>query len=142
MACVDIQNAQKTMTQIIEETKNSKIEVMYIDLSDFKAIDDFCEEVKSRTNTLDILINNAALIVNDYTESADGFELHFQVNYLGAFYLTKQLLPLLSKSPDGRVINISTGNYKYGTSIFSKSLKIYNPSDNEETLKYLLFLIF
>lgn len=135
MACINIANAQKTKKEIIETTNNTNISIMYIDLASFKAVDDFCDEVKSKFNVVDVLINNAACLVNNYTETEDKFETHFQVNYLSPYYLTKKLLPLLSKSKDGRIINIATLKYKYGENLSTNAIKIYNPSDDNEKLK-------
>jgi len=61
---------------------------------------------------LDVLVNNAGIaLVGDETRplSADGYELHFQVNYLSGFLLTDLLLPLLEKSPAPRIVNVSSG---------------------------------
>ena len=60
---------------------------------------------------LDVLVNNAGFFRSDDParyESSDGFELHFQVNYLAGYVLTNALLPLLEKSSPGRVVMVSS----------------------------------
>lgn len=62
---------------------------------------------------LDFLINNAGVgFVFDSTRkmSADSFEMHFAVNYLAHYLLTKQLLPLIAASAPARIINVSSGS--------------------------------
>jgi len=68
--------------------------------------------IDSQYGKLDVLINNAAI-----TGSSKGFDKApvneiknvLQTNCLGAIELTRQLLPLIKKSADGRIINISSG---------------------------------
>jgi NAD(P)-dependent dehydrogenase (short-subunit alcohol dehydrogenase family) len=62
---------------------------------------------------LDLLINNAGVgFVFDTTRkfSADGYEMHFAVNYLAHYLLTKRLLPLIVASAPARIINVSSGS--------------------------------
>ncbi|MBM4187497.1 MAG: SDR family NAD(P)-dependent oxidoreductase [Gemmatimonadetes bacterium] len=65
------------------------------------------------TRRLDLLINNAGIgWVFDSTRklSPDGFEMHFAVNYLSHYLLTKRLLPLVVASAPARIINVSSGS--------------------------------
>jgi NAD(P)-dependent dehydrogenase (short-subunit alcohol dehydrogenase family) len=58
---------------------------------------------------LDVLVNNAGVgTAGPREESEDGYELTFQVNYLGPFLLTRQLLPLLKRSAPSRIVNVSS----------------------------------
>jgi NAD(P)-dependent dehydrogenase (short-subunit alcohol dehydrogenase family) len=62
---------------------------------------------------LDLLVNNAGVgFVFDTTRkfSADGYEIHFAVNYLAHYLLTKRLLPLIVASAPSRIINVSSGS--------------------------------
>jgi retinol dehydrogenase 13 len=63
---------------------------------------------------VDILINNAGLTFHPFAKTSDGFEMHLQVNYLGHFLLTHLLTPLLKKSKQGRIINVSAHAYSAG----------------------------
>ena len=51
---------------------------------------------------------------NPYELTEDGYEMHLQVNYLGHFLLTELLLPLLNKSTQGRIVNVSAHSYQSG----------------------------
>ncbi len=62
---------------------------------------------------LDVLINNAGVgFIFDSTRkfSAEGYEMHFAVNYLAHYLLTKRLLPLIAASAPARIINVSSGS--------------------------------
>ena len=61
---------------------------------------------------LDVLVNNAGIWLNDGTRqvSADGHELHFAVNYLSGFLLTRMLLPRLRDSAPSRIVNVASGS--------------------------------
>jgi NAD(P)-dependent dehydrogenase (short-subunit alcohol dehydrogenase family) len=78
----------------LEETKNLAIAI----LADYER--------------LDVLVNNAGVFVPDQQQrrvSGDGYELHFQVNYLAGYVLTNMLLPLLEASAPSRVVNVASG---------------------------------
>ena len=66
------------------------------------------EQVLSDQERLDVLINNAGVIVSERQESEDGYELTFAVNYLAHFLLTSLLLPLLRDSVSARVVNVAS----------------------------------
>ena len=58
---------------------------------------------------LDVLVNNAGVMPEERTRSADGYELMFATHVLAPFALTKLLADLLSAARPGRVINVSSG---------------------------------
>jgi len=60
---------------------------------------------------IDVLINNAGTVSSWYKATEDGYELQFAVNHLAPFLLTHELLPLLGKAPDARVITVSSGSH-------------------------------
>jgi NAD(P)-dependent dehydrogenase (short-subunit alcohol dehydrogenase family) len=80
------------------------------DLSSLEEVRRLAEEVKRAHRHLDVLVNNAGIAVTGSTRqiSADGFELHFAVNYLSGFLLTHLLLPLLKESSPARIVNVSS----------------------------------
>lgn len=69
--------------------------------------------VKRDNQRLDLLINNAGIgWVFDTTRklNAAGHEMHFAINYLSHYLLTKELLPLIARSTPSRIINVSSGS--------------------------------
>jgi NAD(P)-dependent dehydrogenase (short-subunit alcohol dehydrogenase family) len=81
------------------------------DLGSLNQVDALAERVKAAHPRLDLLINNAGIggtSNGERRESADGYELVFQVNYLSHFHLTRKLLPLLEKSAPARIVNVAS----------------------------------
>ncbi len=79
------------------------------DLGSLASVEAFAEQVRSRHQRLDLLVNNAAAVTGaERQTSSDGHELAFAVNYLAHFLLTYRLLPLLEASAPARVVNVSS----------------------------------
>jgi retinol dehydrogenase-12 len=112
LACRDMKKAEEAAIKIREESKNENIEVEHLDLSSLKSTKDFANRMISKLDKLDILINNAGLSGLPFLKTEDGFEMHFAVNYLGPYYLTRLLLDLLKKSAPSRIINVSSAAHK------------------------------
>jgi len=84
--------------------------------ADFASLDEvrgMADAVLRDNQRLDLLINNAGIgLVFDSTRkfSAEGYELHFAVNYLSHYLLTMRLLPLVVRSAPSRIIHVSSGS--------------------------------
>lgn len=114
MAVRDTAKGEKAKQQIEEEFPGSDVEVMYIDLADLSTVKNFALEFKSRYNRLDLLINNAGVMIPPRSNTKDGFELQFGTNHLGHFALTGQILELMMKTPGSRVVNVSSFAHLWG----------------------------
>ncbi len=83
------------------------------DLASLDQVRSLADAVIRDNKRLDILINNAGVgLIFDSTRkfSAEGYEMHFAVNYLAHYLLTKRLLPLITASAPARIINVSSGS--------------------------------
>jgi len=83
------------------------------DLADLAQVRTLAAEIRSATNRLDVLVNNAGIGGGEpdgrnRRVSEDGYELRFAVNYLAGFLLTEELLPLLRASAPARVVNVAS----------------------------------
>jgi NAD(P)-dependent dehydrogenase (short-subunit alcohol dehydrogenase family) len=101
---------------LVEEiTKSGKGSAKFYraDLASLDEVRRLADAVLRDNQRLDILINNAGVgFVFDTTRkfSAEGYEMHFAVNYLAHYLLTKLLLPRLAASAPSRVINVASGS--------------------------------
>lgn len=79
-----------------------------VDLASLAGVRRLAEAVQAEHTQLDALVNNAGIakVGDPRRESADGFELHFAVNYLAPFLLTRLLRPLLGAEAPSRVVNV------------------------------------
>lgn len=113
------EKALRTKEEIITETKNENIDIFIADLSSLQKVKNVAAEIKSKYEKLDVLINNAGLMLTSKrAESVDGNELTLATNHLGSFLLTALLFDLLKKSDHGRIINVSSEAYKMGKADF------------------------
>jgi NAD(P)-dependent dehydrogenase (short-subunit alcohol dehydrogenase family) len=80
------------------------------DLASFGDVRMLAERVLRDHDRLDVLVNNAGIwLEGPRRTSADGHELHFQVNYLSGFLLTRLLLSRLRESAPSRIVNVASG---------------------------------
>ncbi|XP_041041158.1 retinol dehydrogenase 12-like isoform X1 [Carcharodon carcharias] len=128
MSCRDVEKGEAAAKEIIEETGNSQLVVKKLDLADTKSIREFAQQVNEEYQQLNILINNAGVMMCPYYKTVGGFELQFGVNHLGHFLLTYLLIDLIKKSAPSRIINVSSKAHKMGSIQFDdlNSEKSYN----------------
>jgi NAD(P)-dependent dehydrogenase (short-subunit alcohol dehydrogenase family) len=96
------------------ENPNADIQMMLVDLSNLASVKKFSASFKKKFNKLDLLINNAGVMNPPYTKTKDGFELQFGTNHLGHFALTGLLIDFLKKTPNSRIVNVSSTAHKIG----------------------------
>ena len=105
LACRDQDKGEKAKREIEQEFPNSIVKAMKCDLSSIRSIRSFTEAFRERHAKLDILYNNAAVMKQKRTITEDGFEMMFQVNFLGAFILMNAFMDLLKNSSNPFIIN-------------------------------------
>lgn len=110
LACRDTGRAESARQEIIKASSaaSEKVKLLQLDLASFKSIREFVETFKTVETRLDILINNAAVMSYDRTETEDGLELQIGVGHFGHFLLTHLLLSLLKKTASSRIVNVSS----------------------------------
>jgi retinol dehydrogenase-14 len=114
MVCRDRKRAEAVRYGIAAATGNQNVELMICDLSSQADIRRFAAELIDAHEHLDVLINNAGVVLRQRSLTADGIESTFAVNHLGYFLLTHLLLDLLKKSAPARVVNVSSAAHAYG----------------------------
>lgn len=122
LASRSIERGETAKAEIEKGNTSGTIEVMKLDLADLEGIKGFVEEFKSRFDRLDVLLNNAGIMMSPYFKTKDGFEAQMGINHLGHFALTGQLLDLIKKTPGSRVVNVSSGAHKSGSMDFNNLL--------------------
>lgn len=114
MACRNKARGQAALTQVLSNTSSSHAELMILDLASFASIDTFVSTFMSKHQRLDVLINNAGVILPKRAETKEGFEMQFGVNHIGHMYLTLSLLDILKSSAPSRIVVVSSGAHKVG----------------------------
>lgn len=112
-----IRNTQKG-EQVSEEIKKSfpeaRIEVRKLDLGSLSSVKSFSKQILSDFNRLDILINNAGVMMCPFSTTEDEFEIQMGTNHLGHFALTGLLMPLLKKTKGARIVATSSIAHRTG----------------------------
>jgi len=125
-------NESKLQT-VIEKKKsesgNDSISGFVADFSDLNQVSAMAAEVRSKIDSLDVLINNAGVWNSKERLNKEGLDMRFTVNYLAPFLLTKELLPLLRKSEAARIINLSSAAQ---SSVSLNALKGQEPISTQE----------
>jgi NAD(P)-dependent dehydrogenase (short-subunit alcohol dehydrogenase family) len=85
-----------------------------VDLASLASVRDAAAELRSRTTRIDLLVNNAGVLVTREERTEDGFELQFGTSHLGHFALTGLLLDLMTKVPGSRVVTVTSPAYTRG----------------------------
>lgn len=113
MACRNEKKALVAKKKILKKHPKAVLEVMHIDTSKLLSIKHFANSYIKRFKKLDILINNAGIMMSPFKLTEDGFESQLATNYLGHFALTGRLLPLLKNTPQSRVVTLSSLAHKW-----------------------------
>lgn len=104
------------------------------DLSSIGSVKQAVEEITAAYHRIDLLINNAGLIVQDRQTTADGIELTFATNHLGPFILTTGLVDLLKAAESARVVNLASAAHFFAFRY--QTAKLANPPNYHDLLIY------
>jgi NAD(P)-dependent dehydrogenase (short-subunit alcohol dehydrogenase family) len=98
--------------QAVEDVRQASgsdlVELVVFDLGDLASVRGGAAELLDRCPRIDVLINNAGLVLTDRAETADGYEATFAINHLGPFLLTELLTDRLVASAPSRVVNVAS----------------------------------
>ncbi|XP_075933788.1 retinol dehydrogenase 13-like [Anarhichas minor] len=115
LACRDITRACIAADEIRQQSGNGNVVVKKLDLMSLRSVRDLARDVRENEQRLDILINNAGVMMCPKWKTEDGFEMQFGVNHLGHFLLTNCLLDLLKKSTPSRIVIVSSLAHEKGS---------------------------
>ncbi len=108
------EKAHRARDAVLLSAPDAMLHTAHADLSDLSEVARLAHELNAMLPRLDALINNAGVYMNRRQLSRDGLEMTLAVNYLSHFLLTRLLLPLLRKSPDPRVVSVSSVAHRQG----------------------------
>lgn len=112
MACYSPKLAEPKCRQLIEETGNSHIEVIGLDLASLQSVSHFAGQIRDRFAEVHLLMNNAGTMETGRHITVDGLERTASVNYVGPYLLTRLLLPLMKAG--ARIVNMASCVYLLG----------------------------
>jgi NAD(P)-dependent dehydrogenase (short-subunit alcohol dehydrogenase family) len=110
----DASRTQAAVAAIAAEARNARVTGLVADLTLQSAVRELAAQIHARCARVDVLVNNAGAIFPARALTAEGFERTWALNHLAYVALTLQLLDLLRRSSQGRVINVASGMHARG----------------------------
>jgi NAD(P)-dependent dehydrogenase (short-subunit alcohol dehydrogenase family) len=111
----DPDSGERAMTRLVKDgAEPLRLHLVVADFTHLDEVADLADMLSVALPSLDVLVNNAAVAGPERrTQTGDGHEVAFQVNYLAAYLLTTKLAPKLV-SARGRVVNVSSVMHRGG----------------------------
>ncbi|MCY3414244.1 MAG: SDR family NAD(P)-dependent oxidoreductase [Candidatus Heimdallarchaeota archaeon] len=134
MACRNVEKGEAALVDILTKQSNANVVLMELDLASLKSIKDFTQKFCDHYDRLDILLNNAGIMMVPYRKTVDGFESQNGTNHLGHFALTALLFDKLKETPGSRIINVSSLAHRRGVMDFDNYL--YEKGNYDRSLAY------
>lgn len=118
LACRSKDKAEEAMRRIGAAVSGADLAFLPLDQADLGSVR-AAAELAAKELRIDVLINNAGVMIPPLTRTAQGFELQFGVNHLGTFALTGLMLPKLAETPGSRVVVTASIAHKRGAIDFA-----------------------
>ncbi|CAM8891286.1 unnamed protein product [Rhodiola kirilowii] len=110
---------RKTMEHIKDRNEGAHLKAFQVDVSSMESVLKFKDALNQWFldsgvhSSVQLLINNAGILSTSYRQTTEGFDQMMGTNYIGAFYLTKLLFPLLKSSPTpSRIVNVTSFTHR------------------------------
>jgi len=112
LGCRSPKRGAAAVEEIRTRSGNDEVTNHTLDLADLVSVRSFAAEV-SGVDRIDVLINNAGLVLDERHETAQGFEATFGTNHIGPFLLTDLLLDQVRAAPAGRIVNLASFGHAF-----------------------------
>lgn len=130
MACRNEQKALEAVQDIKNDCKTKEnlgeLVVVPLDLSNLNSVRNCAKQLLDKEKRIDLLINNAGIMMCPYSKTEDGFETQFATNHLGHFLLTLLLLPKIIESKPARIVTVSSRAHASRSSFKYILIKLLN----------------
>ncbi len=98
---------------ISARTPGASVALQELDLSSLDSVRNAADELRSKHDSIDLLINNAGVMMTPKSTTKDGFELQFGTNHLGHFAFTNLLLDRVLAAPRSRIVTVSSQGHRF-----------------------------
>lgn len=118
MACRNLKKGEEAKRHILTHAPNASLHLMELDLASLESVRESARIFLAQYDRLDLLFNNAGVMAMPYHKTADGFEMQFGVNHLGHFALTGLLIETILKTPNSRIVTVTSNANFFGKITF------------------------
>ena len=108
LAARDRGRGQAAVQRVVDTAPDAQVELVDLDLASLASVEQAAADLAERVDGLDLLVNNAGIMMVPRGLTEDGFERQLGTNHLGHFALTGRLLPLLRAGDGARVVTVSS----------------------------------
>ncbi|CAI0417275.1 unnamed protein product [Linum tenue] len=141
MAVRNVDTGKSVKEAILKEIPTAKVDVMQLDLSSMASVKKFASEYISSGLPLNLLINNAGIMMCPYMLSTDNIEMQFATNHVGHFLLTHLLLETMKSTAresnqEGRIVNLSSEGHRFAYKEGIRFDKINNEAEYNNIRAY------
>ncbi|NUR63005.1 MAG: SDR family oxidoreductase [Catenulispora sp.] len=121
---------EAALARIGQDVPGASLELRILDLADLESVRAFAEGLHDDGVPVNVLINNAGVMMTPQRTTRQGFEMQLGTNHLGHFALTGLLLDVLAQGPDPRVVTVSSTVHKQGKIDFDDLMQTrrYSPT--------------
>lgn len=108
LACRSTEKAAAAARRITDATPGARVAVQQLDLASLASIRRAADRLGTEHEFIDLLVNNAGVMMPRRQTTVDGYEMNFGVNHLGTFALTSLLIDRLLPTPGSRIVTVSS----------------------------------
>ena len=114
LACRNLEKGKAALERVLAAQPSGRATLAPLDLSDLDSVAGFAAAFAASHERLDLLVDNAGVMVPPLGRTKQGFELQFGTNHLGHFALVAHLLPLVLRTAGARIVVVSSAAQNYG----------------------------
>ncbi|KAF8877575.1 hypothetical protein CPB84DRAFT_1688688 [Gymnopilus junonius] len=114
LATRDVKKAQQTEAAIAASNPDVKTRILPLDLESLQSVREAAAIINGWSDipVVDVLVNNAGKLVNEYGVTVDGFERQLATNHLGHFLFTNLIMDKILASSARRIVNVSSDGHR------------------------------
>jgi NAD(P)-dependent dehydrogenase (short-subunit alcohol dehydrogenase family) len=117
LAVRNLEKGKEAARGIEQATPDAQVQLQELDLTSLESIREAAEELRAKHDQIDLLINNAGVMMTPKSTTKDGFELQFGTNHLGHFAFTGLLIDRVLAVPGSRVVTVSSTGHRFARGI-------------------------
>ncbi len=129
VACRNDKKALNAIERMKAQNGSGELVFSHLDLASLNSVRHFSESVLEKESKLDLLINNAGVMIPPPAKTEDGFEIQFGINFIGHFALTGHLFNILEATTGSRVVTLSSIAHR-GARIDFDNFRLEKPYSN------------
>jgi len=114
MTARDRARGEVAVEDVKRSTASGRVELLLLDLASLASVREAAATLATKHAKIDVLVNNAGLVLTERRETKDGFEMTFGVNHLGPFLFTNLLLPNVKAAAPARIVNVASDAHRRG----------------------------